>query len=231
MRILGIIPARGGSKGVPRKNIKSLGGKPLLAYTIASAFESELLTDCILSSEDQEIIDCAKAYHLEVPFTRPAPLAADHTKSIEVVQHAVLHMEELGKTYDAICLLQVTTPFRAQGMIDAAIAQFISSGADALVSVLPVPHEYNPHWVFEPDASNLLQIATGENNIISRRQDLPQAYHRDGAIYLSKTSCIESGSFFGDTLSYAISDSSNYVNIDTLDDWNKAESLLKRSEK
>lgn len=225
MRVLAIIPARGGSKGVPGKNIKPLGGKPLLAYTIQASNAAKLLTKTIVSTEDQAIISCAKSYNAQVPFVRPDDLATDTAKSIDVVQHAVQFMESKGEFFDAICLLQATSPFRTDGMIDKAIQKFIDTDADALISVLPVPHEYNPHWTFEVNESGSLKIATGENEIISRRQDLPIAYHRDGAIYITKTEFIKKGTFYGNTLTYIESDPNLHVNIDTLLDWEKAEEI------
>ena len=225
-KILAIIPARGGSKGVPRKNIKELGGMPLLAYTTESALQSKLIDRLILSSEDETIIETAKNLGLEVPFVRPQELAKDQSGSLEVVQHAVEFLEQQGDFYDAILLLQPTSPFREKGFIDRAIKNFIQSKADALVSVLPVPHQFNPHWVFEKDVQGFLNIATGDQSIIKRRQDLPNAYFRDGSIYLTKTEVIKQGSFFGEKLSYIESNSDFYVNIDTLADWVKAEEMV-----
>lgn len=225
-KILAIIPARGGSKGVPRKNIKELGGKPLLAYTVEAAQKSKLIDRLILSSEDKEIIEVANSLGVEVPFKRPEKLAKDQSGSMGVVQHAVEVLEQQGEVYDAVILLQVTSPFREEGLIDQAIEKFIKSEADALVSVLPVPHEYNPHWVFETDNNDNLNIATGEKQIIKRRQDLPQAYFRDGSIYITKTKCIKQGSFFGEHLTYIESNPKMYVNIDTMEDWKKAEEMV-----
>ncbi|SEA54894.1 acylneuraminate cytidylyltransferase family protein [Psychroflexus halocasei] len=226
MKILAIIPARGGSKGVPGKNIKELGGKPLLAYTVDSVKESRLIDKFILSSEDEEIIKIARDLGVEVPFVRPESLAQDQSGSIGVVQHAVDYFEKKGEFFDAVILLQVTSPFREKVFIDQAIKKFIKSDADALVSVLPVPHEYNPHWVFEENEKGDLKIATGESEIIKRRQDLPNAYFRDGSIYLTKTEFIKKGSFFGEKLSFIESNPETYVNIDTLTDWEKAEKML-----
>jgi len=226
MKILGIITARGGSKGVPGKNIKLLGGNALLTYTANAANQSKLLLKTILSSDDTAIIEIAKKEQIEVPFIRPNDLANDTATSISVVQHAIAYMESIGEFYDAVCLLQPTSPFREKGFIDAAIQKFIAEDADALVSVLPVPHEYNPHWVFEPNSSGFLQIATGEKIIISRRQDLPKSYFRDGSVYITKTEIIKKGSFYGEKLSYLESNPDFYVNIDTLKDWEIAEKKL-----
>lgn len=227
MRILGIIPARGGSKGVPDKNIKLLGELPLLAYTAKSAVASQLLTKVIVSTDCPSIAAVAQQYGIEVPFLRPETLATDTASSIAVVQHAVSYLENQGEFFDAICLLQPTSPFRPKGFIDLALQKFIKEEADALVSVLPVPHEFNPHWVFEPNEKGFLKITTGETEIIKRRQDLPPAFFRDGAIYITKISVIKEGSFYGTKLSFLESHPDFYVNIDTLEDWEKAEEFLK----
>jgi CMP-N,N'-diacetyllegionaminic acid synthase len=219
MKILAIIPARGGSKGVPGKNIKLLGGKPLLQYTANSAKESELITKTILSSEDENIIDYAKSLQIEVPFVRPLELATDTAKSIDVIQHAVAFLESKGEFFDAVCLLQLTSPFREKNFIDTAIQKFIDTKVDTLLSVLPVPHEFNPHWVFEENKEGNLQIATADKEIISRRQDLPKAYHREGSLYLTKVEFIKKGTLYGQKIGYVESNPNLYVNIDTLEDW------------
>lgn len=227
MKILAIIPARGGSKGVPGKNIKVLGGKPLIAYTIESALRSALLTTVMVSSDCLEIMEVAKQWKAEVPFQRPAILSNDATPTLAVVQQAIQFYQEKGEVFDAVCLLQPTSPFREAGFIDVAIQQFMVSNADALVSVLPVPHEFNPHWTFKTNDKGFLKIATGEKELITRRQELPQAFHRDGSIYITKMDSIKKGSLYGQKLSYIESNPNFYVNIDTVDDWLNAENLLK----
>src|SRR2546423_8592254 len=109
-RVLGIITARGGSKGIPRKNIRFLGAKPLLQYTAEAALSAKRLTRVILSTEDQEIADVGRKCGLDVPFMRPAELALDSTPTLPVLQHAVRELEAAGNRYDAICLLQPTNP-------------------------------------------------------------------------------------------------------------------------
>ena len=121
MNILGLIPARGGSKGIPGKNIKRLHGKPLLQYTFEAAKNSDLISRVILSSDDSEIIRVAEKIGLEIPFVRPTALAADDTSSLEVVQHALNFFIQKGEKFDAVCLLQPTTPFRRNGLIDEVI--------------------------------------------------------------------------------------------------------------
>jgi CMP-N-acetylneuraminic acid synthetase len=229
MRVLGIIPARGGSKGVPNKNIKLLGGKPLLAYTIEAAKKSKLLTQIILSSEDEEIINVARAYEVAVPFIRPANLATDESPTILTIIHALNFYKEKGILFDAVCLLQATNPFRTTNFIDKAIEQFKIAKTDSLISVLEVPHEYNPHWVFKKNAMGNLEISTGESTIITRRQELPTAYYRDGAIYITKTEVLlNEHSLYGNSISYIKSDENRHVNIDTMKDWLKAEELLQK---
>ena len=227
MRILGLIPARGGSKGIPGKNIKLLAGKLLLEYTFDSAKASSLLSRVILSSEDPEIIRTAEKIGLEVPFIRPKNLAEDTTTSLEVVKHALVVLKLNGEEYDAVCLLQPTTPFREPGLIDAAVKKFTEGNFDSLISVREVPADFNPHWVFE-EKDGKLQIATGEQEIIPRRQELPKAYHRDGAIYITKTSVLtQQNSLYGKNIGFINTTGSPYVNIDLPKDWEEAEKLIK----
>ncbi len=229
MRILGIIPARGGSKGIKKKNIKLLGDKPLIGYTIDAVNDSKLLDKTILTSDDDEIIKVAEDLGLEVPFKRPSNLATDESPTIDTVIHAIEYYKSKNITFDAICLLQVTNPFRTGEFIDNAIQKFTESNTDSLLSVLEVPHEYNPHWTFEENDKGHLKISTGESEIVSRRQNLPKAYHRDGLIYIVKTDVvINQKSLYGNTISYIESNKKRHVNIDTMEDWRKAESILKR---
>jgi N-acylneuraminate cytidylyltransferase len=226
MRFLAVIPARGGSKGVPKKNIKLLGKKPLIEYTINDAKNSKLLTEILVSTDDQEIAIEAEIVGCKPPFVRPAELAKDTSTSLEVVQHALSFFESQNIFFDAVCLLQPTSPFRPKGFIDKAIEKFIASKSDSLVSVLPIPHEFNPHWAFEENENGLLQIATGEKNIITRRQELPKAFYRDGAVYITKTEVIKNGSLYGESMAYIENNPQFHVNIDTTEDWEKAEKLL-----
>ncbi|MDC7995704.1 acylneuraminate cytidylyltransferase family protein [Altibacter sp. HG106] len=224
MRILGLIPARAGSKGIPNKNKKLLGGKPLLQYTVEAALQTELLTDVVFSSEDESLRTLASSFGAQVLFERPEALATDSARSIDVVVHAVETLAALGKSYDAVCLLQVTTPFRTAKQIDEAVETFQSQQADSLISVTEVPHQYNPHWVFEECNKGKLTLATGEETIITRRQELPKAYIRNGAIYITATSLLLSEkTFYGKDITYVLHESDQSINIDTIADWNEAE--------
>jgi N-acylneuraminate cytidylyltransferase len=226
MRILGLIPARGGSKGVPKKNIKLLGKMPLLEYTLRSAKDSNYLTEIVVSTDDSAIAIVAEFSGYKPPFIRPIEFAQDTSTSLEVVQHAIAFFESRNISFDAVCLLQPTNPFREKGFIDCAIEKFISSNSDSLVSVLPIPLDYNPHWAFEENETGLLKIATGEAQIIPRRQELPKSFHRDGSIYITKTSVIKSGSLYGKSIAYIESNPKFHVNIDTMKDWETAEKIL-----
>lgn len=229
MRILGLIPARGGSKGVPKKNRKLLAGKPLIAYSIEAALGATQLDTVALSSDSDAIIAIATSMGLPVPFQRPAELATDTSPTLDTVIHALEFYKLQGEHFDAVCLLQPTNPFRTASFIDQCIATFQEAGTDSLVSVLEVPHEYNPHWVFEPNPQGQLKISTGESTIISRRQELPPAYHRDGSIYLTRTSVLlEQNSLYGDSMAYVVSDPQHHVNIDTAQDWELAERIAKK---
>jgi len=137
MKVLGVITARGGSKGVPRKNIRLLGDKPLIAWSIEAAKGSNLLTDFIISTDDEEIERVAKEWGAPVPFRRPADLATDEAKSIPVIQHALQWMKEHeGKEYDAVMILQPTSPFRTAKDIDACMQKMEDTGCDSVMGVL-----------------------------------------------------------------------------------------------
>lgn len=230
MKILALIPARGGSKGVPRKNIKLLNGKPLLQYTAEVALQSNLFKRVVLSTDDEEIAEIGKGLGLDVPFLRPDDLAKDKSPTLPVIQHALQFLKDsYNESYDAVCLLQVTTPFRTIDFINNALKKFINSKSDSLISVQKVPHEYNPHWVYKEGKNGNLKIATGESVIITRRQDLPNAYHRDGSLYITKVkTLLEENSLYGKSIAYIESPKEMYVNIDTLNDWEKAEKLSEK---
>ncbi len=233
MKILGLIPARGGSKGVPNKNIKLLAGKPLINYTIEVGLACAEITKLVVSTDSPEIAKISKAAGAEVPFFRPAELATDTSPSIDTVIHAVEFFRKEGNQFDAVCLLQPTSPFRQTEEVQKAISTFIEKEADSLISVRKVPHQFNPHWIFEPNADDdFLKIATGESEIITRRQELPPAYYRDGSIYLVKTEVLlKKRSLYGERIAFSLSENDVFVNIDTMEDWERAEKGILKSNK
>lgn len=222
MKLLSVIPLRGGSKGIPGKNIRSLGGKPLFMWSVESAREAGIEESLYVNTDDEAIATAAAAAGVKV-YRRPAALGGDTVPSIAVLQEMLQHLEAQGEVFDALLLLQATYPFRPAGMIAKALQVYREKQADSLVSVLEVPHQFNPHWVFEEQEGHL-RIATGEDDIIKRRQDLPPAYYRDGALYISDAALIREGkSLLGQRLSYVLSDPDRYVNIDHESDWQLAE--------
>lgn len=228
MRVLGIIPARGGSKGVPRKNIKLLCGQPLMAYTVHAAQAAKHLTQIVLSTEDEEIASVGRSLGLDVPFMRPADLATDVTPTLDVLLHVVSELETLGQFYDAICLLQVTNPMRKTQHIDDCIALLESDPkASSVISVLPVPTEYNPHWVYQTTSDGALRLFTGESTPIPRRQALPPAFHREGSVYVVRRDVLmNEKTLYGErVLGYSM-ENQDCCNIDTMDDWHDAERRL-----
>lgn len=226
MKILGIIPARKGSKGILNKNIKTLGSDPLIAHTIKSCKNSKLLENFIVSTDSIEIANISKKYGASVPFLRPSELATDQSKSIDLVIHAINFFEKRNIYYDAICLLQVTSPFRDKDLIDDAIRKFKKNNFQSLISVLPVPHQYNPYWTFKKE-NDILKSVIDVGEIISRRQELPQTFHRDGSIYITRVETVKTGTFYGETTGYIENNSDFHVNIDTKTDWLNAELKIK----
>jgi CMP-N,N'-diacetyllegionaminic acid synthase len=227
MRVLAVVPARGGSKGVPRKNIRHLCGRPLLQYTADAALAARSLTRVILSTEDEEIADVGRGCGLEVPFLRPRDLARDETPMLAVVQHAARWVEAEGDFFDAVCLLQPTSPLRRAEDIDACLELLERSGADAVVTVIQIPTEFNPHWAYFRGDDDHLYLSTGETVPIPRRQELPPAFCREGSVYATRRDVLlDRSSLYGDRLVGHLLDQRSSVNIDSQDDWERAEQLL-----
>ena len=229
MKVLGVIPARRGSKGIHRKNIRLLCGKPLLQYTAEAALAAQRRAKVILSTDDDEVAEIGTNCGLEVPFLRPADLAEDTTPTLPVVQHALRWMEVNGEHFDVVCLLQPTNPLRRAEDIDACLELLERTDADAVVTVLPVPTEYNPHWVYFKCGGGFLRLSTGGADPIPRRQELPPAFHREGSVYATRRDVlIDKNSLYGERLVGYIMHPSRSVNIDGPDDWERAISLIER---
>jgi CMP-N-acetylneuraminic acid synthetase len=161
---------------------------------------------------------------------RPAELAQDSTPMLPVVQHALRWFEEHGSAFDAICLLQPTNPLRRAADIDRCIEMLDRSDADSVMTVLPVPAEHNPHWVYFQDADGALHLSTGEPMPISRRQDLPPAFHREGSVYVTRRDVVmEAGTLYGTRTLGCVVNADDSVNIDDQDDWDLAEKRLAAS--
>lgn len=231
MRILGLIPARGGSKGVPRKNIKLLNGKPLIWYTAKAALCVKELSDVILSTEDIEIAQVGKECGLEVPFLRPKHMAEDESPTLPVIQHALRYLMSKGKTYDAVCLLQPTSPFRGAKKIKECIDLFTESNADTLITLVPVPETYNPIFMYFKKFDSRLENCIAEQTIVSRRQDVHPAYLREGSVYIIRTKVLmDQETIYGPHIVGCEVKPEDSINIDSLEDWIKAEKIFKERE-
>lgn len=215
-KVVAIIPARGGSKGLPGKNIRDFKGKPLIAWSIESAYQSHYIDRVILSSDDADIIAVAEYYGCEVPFIRPCELATDEATSSEVVCHALSAMDH----YDYVILLQPTSPLRSTADIDAAIELCVKQQAPACVSVTEVTE--NPQWMYKINQGKLEPIIS--TIAVNRRQDLPNVYRLNGALYIAQTDCfLKTKTFITDNTIPYLMHCKNSVDIDSLSDFQLAE--------
>ncbi|MBZ0264074.1 acylneuraminate cytidylyltransferase family protein [bacterium] len=227
MKVLGIIPARGGSKGVPRKNIKLLLGKPLIGWTIEASAASNL-TRTILTTDDEEIAQIGKELGADVPFIRPANLATDSSGAIPVIQHALELVEkEDGIIYDAIMMLQPTTPFRTVEDINGSLDLLERTGADSVISVIDVGG-HHPARMKYLDGDKLIDPPFCEAYENQPRQELEPMYLRTGAIYLTKREILLQNSLKGNDCRAWIMPEERSVNIDTPIDFEMAEYFGKR---
>lgn len=215
MRVLGVVPARGGSKGVPRKNIADLNGAPLLVHTIAPALASGVLAHVIVSTEDAAIAEVARDAGAEVPFSRPTELATDSARSIHVIQHALEAMSATHGDYDAVMMLQPTCPFRRSDDIIAAVNLLESAAADSVISVVAVAGGHPARMKFMDREGFLVDPPFAEREENQNRQDLPPIYIRSGSIYLTRSRVILDGSFKGRRSAGLVLPELRSVNIDT----------------
>ena len=223
MKILAIIPARGGSKGVSRKNIKPLAGKPLIAWTIEVALQAKGINRVVVSTEDAEIALVAKQFGTEVPFMRPLALAQDDTPGVAPVLHAIEQLPD----YDWCLLLQPTSPLRSVEDIEGIIQFCRNEGASSVVSINKVSK--HPFWMYQRDDKNRLQPLISNRPGIIRRQDLRSVYELNGAMYLANTGwLIKNRELIGpETLGYVMPVERS-VDLDTPMDWQWVEFLIGR---
>ena len=226
MKILYLIPARGGSKGIPHKNSKLLAGKPLIQYAIENALQAAGPDDDIcVSTDDDEVARIARGCGLEVPFKRPAELAQDHSGSYEVILHALRHYESLGRRYDAVVLLQPTSPFRRVQHILDAIALYTPE-CDMVVSVTEA--RSNPYYLMflEDERGYLTHLLQGH---FTRRQDCPTVYEYNGAVYVMNPDSLRQKSLaqFTRNRKYVMTPADS-IDLDTPADWDYAEFLMRR---
>lgn len=225
--ILIIIPARGGSKGIPRKNIKPLNGKPLIYYAIDTARAITEDENICVSTDDVEIKSVVEAYGLQVPFLRPDELSTDTAGTYEVLLHALDFYEQHGKQYKTVLLLQTTSPFRTAEQVKEALALYDQSDADMVVSVKDCPA--NPYYnVFEEDEKGYLHVCKGDGNIF-RRQDAPKVYEYNGAIYIIDAHTLKRTHMH--KIQHRVKfvmDAKSSFDLDTMEDWQMAEMITKK---
>lgn len=227
--ILGVIPARGGSKGIPHKNLYPLNGKPLIAYTIEAASKAKLITKFIVSTDSEEIAEVAIKYGVEVPFIRPAELATDNALAIDVMKHAILEMEKLdGVSYDYFVMLQPTTPLRMSEDIDRVVDKLLNTGCDTVITMVDVGANH-PARMYRI-VNDRLEGIMNEGIALRPRQELPPVYIRSGDVYACKRSVIfEKNSLIGDDCRPVIIPQERAINIDSIRDIILAEYFLKIS--
>ena len=225
-RYLAVIPARGGSKRIPGKNLAPLRGLPLLDYTVAAARGARSLTVVMVSTDSETIAQHARGRGAMVPALRPAEMASDSSPTVDAIRHAAQSYCQVGgKRPDAIVVLQPTSPFRTGTHIDEAIALFESSRADTVTSVRPV--DDHPFWAWRREDQRLVPFFSLEQMAMDRHL-LPEAWAENGAIYVLRTELVLAGVIYGERVVPYVMDARASVDIDTPDDLAWAEFLLTR---
>ncbi|MBK9239149.1 MAG: acylneuraminate cytidylyltransferase family protein [Acidobacteria bacterium] len=227
MKILGIIPARGGSKALPGKNIRPFAGKPLIQYACEAADASGVVDRLVLSTDSETIATLAARLGLDVPCLRPAEFARDESPMIDAALHMVAHLAQDGYHADAVMILQPTSPLRTADHLRRAVGLLQEN--DSVCSVVAVSKEANPFSMMKVRTDGFLDFIVPEAAAITRRQDLPTAYRRDGTVFLTRTSVlVNEKTFYGQRCVPMPLESWEASNIDTLEDWTRAEALLNR---
>lgn len=219
-----IIPARGGSKGLPGKNIKLLNGKPLIAYTIEAAKQSKSITRIIVSTDDQNIADVALKYGAEIPFLRPIHLATDDALAIDVLKYTIERLDEEQNSIEEFIVLQPTSPLRTALNIDEAICMFKEKKADSVISYCKEHHPIRWHKYITEEGKfeNIF-----EETLQNRQLEKP-TYFPNGAIYIYKTKIINAGKYYTENSFAYIMERENSIDIDDIQDFEYAEFLLKK---
>jgi CMP-N-acetylneuraminic acid synthetase len=223
-----VITARGGSKGIPQKNLRTILGKPLIAYTIEAALQAKMLTRTIVSTDDEAIARISEQYGAEVPFLRPQHLATDAATSIAVLQHAVTYLAEQGDyATDIVVCLQPTSPLRSAEDIDQAVELCLQSGADSVVSLCQAKH--HPFWMKKIVNGKVHPLIEEDEQHYTRRQELPPVYQLNGALYVTRAKVLlEENRMLGEYTIPYIMPQERSIDIDTQTDLQVAECILQR---
>jgi CMP-N-acetylneuraminic acid synthetase len=222
-RVLALVPARGGSKGIPDKNIRPLAGRTLLEYAARVSAESGVVDRIILSTDSERIAEEGRRVGLEVPFLRPSELAQDDTPMLPVIEHAVDFVAREGWDAEIVVLLQPTSPLRTPAHIRAAVQELRDSGSDSVVTVVELPRHLSPDYVMRVDAGLLVPFLP-EGTRITRRQDARPAFVRDGTAYVFWARTLrEARSIYGRTCRPLVIPAEESITLDSPDDWLNAE--------
>lgn len=225
--MLAIIPARAGSKGVLGKNIKILSGKPLIAYSIISAINSNCVDRIIVSTDSDEIAEVAVKYGAEVPFLRPEHLSSDSASSIDTYKFVLKELEKLGQTYESFVALQPTSPFRNSYDIDKAIRLFNNQETDSIISFTCEPHPIQWSRMINKDKT----FSDLGMSSITNRQNYKKTYHFNGAVYVLTRKIINQNLIYSENSRAYIMPRSRSLDIDTEDDFLFAEYLMEKLKK
>ena len=220
--ILGIIPARKGSKRIPGKNTKELDGKPLVQYAFESAKQAKLLTRLMVCTGDENVIELARKYSIEVPFVEPEDVAHDYATDFDWISHTVKTLISAGWQPDYVVILRPTTPFRTMDDIDLAIETILKKGTDSVRSLTRVKH--HPYWMkkLEGDfAKPFMDLGVPEEKL--RSQDLPPLYRLNGVVDVVNVRNLSTGKLYGNSMGYILIDEDRSPDIDTLDDFKYCE--------
>ncbi|GGH15472.1 hypothetical protein GCM10007036_15500 [Alsobacter metallidurans] len=227
MRVLALIPARGGSKGFPGKNLALMAGRPLLDWTIQAALACPAVSRTVLSTDDAAIAEAGRLAGAETPFLRPAALAEDATPALPVIVHAIETLAAEGDVFDAVAYLQPTSPLRAAADIARAIALMTQTGADTIVSVVPVPHPFSPTSLMQETSDGRLEFCAPPEARRFRRQDKERLFARNGpAILLSRTATLMGGELYGPHIRALPMHAFRSIDIDTAEDLMLAEAVF-----
>lgn len=227
MRVLGLICARGGSKGIPRKNIKLLMGKPLIAYAIEVGLKAKGIERLVVSTDDQEIAEIAREYGADVPFIRPAELAQDNSLQIDAIKHALEYIQYEDGVYDALCLLQPTCPLRTVEDVDGALAVLEKERADTVISVTKVTG-YHPVTMYAELADHSVVPLMRSDSAGVLRQDFSDVFWRNGAVYVVKADVLlKKNSLYGSKVCKYEMPAERSANLDEPFDWLIAEACIR----
>jgi CMP-N-acetylneuraminic acid synthetase len=226
--VLGLVPARGGSKGLPGKNVRPLAGRPLVAYAADAARGSGVIDRLVLSTDSEQIAEAGRAAGLEVPFLRPAELAGDETPMLAVIEHALSALASSGWDAELIVLLQPTSPLRTAHHVREAVTLLRDTDADSVVTVVEVPRHLSPDYVMRIE-DGVLKPFLPDGARITRRQDARPAYAREGTVYACWRRTIDTfGNIYGRDCRPLLIDAAESLSIDSAEDWDAAERRLER---